>query len=200
MSLEAAIMGFLAEEPRTGYDLKTRCFDDLSASFWNADQAQIYRTLDRLHSARLIACRRQRQVGKPDRKVYRLTAAGEHALATWLASCVPPAVPRDPFLLQLRFSASLTDEAILEKLLSRRAEHQARLEYLRGELLGRVDRAPRPGRQQRLTEASFDAAIARERAVIDWLDDTIEALRGGALPRRETALADADDLSETGPA
>ena len=47
MSLGHAILGFLNREPMTGYDLKTRCFDDDAAHFWTADQAQVYRTLDR---------------------------------------------------------------------------------------------------------------------------------------------------------
>ena len=34
MSLDAAILGFLGERPRSGYDLKTRCFDDAAKDFW----------------------------------------------------------------------------------------------------------------------------------------------------------------------
>jgi len=48
MSLPHAILGFLREQPLTGYALKTQRFDVSVANFWPADQAQIYRTLDRL--------------------------------------------------------------------------------------------------------------------------------------------------------
>ena len=66
MSLDAAILGFLREHPRSGYDLKTRCFDDATKDFWTADQAQIYRTLERLQGAKLLTATRKRQAGKPD--------------------------------------------------------------------------------------------------------------------------------------
>ena len=74
-------MGFLAEQPCSGYDLKTRCFDRTARPFWTADQAQIYRTLDRLQALGHVSSSRKKQVGRPDRKVYRLTASGSEALA-----------------------------------------------------------------------------------------------------------------------
>ena len=80
MSLDAAILGFLGERPRSGYDLKTRCFDGVARDFWTADQAQIYRTLERLQAAKLVRSSRKRQTGKPDRKVYSVTAAGSASL------------------------------------------------------------------------------------------------------------------------
>ena len=44
VSLRAAILGFLAIEPTTGYTLKQR-FDGSVGSFWTATQSQIYREL-----------------------------------------------------------------------------------------------------------------------------------------------------------
>ena len=48
MSLAYAILGLLQQEERTGYDLKTSCFNQTVAHLWSADQAQIYKTLDKL--------------------------------------------------------------------------------------------------------------------------------------------------------
>ena len=39
VSLPHAILGLLAREPMTGYDLKTRWFDRSLRYFWPADQA-----------------------------------------------------------------------------------------------------------------------------------------------------------------
>jgi PadR family transcriptional regulator, regulatory protein AphA len=190
MSLEAAIMGFLAAEPRSGYDLKTRCFDTQAAAFWTADQAQIYRTLDRLQSTRLVTCTRKRQVGRPDRKVYRLTEAGARVFESWIASPSPLAPPRDPFLLHLFFSAALSDDEIVESLVRQRNAHQTRLEELRLEVVSLAEDARLPLRTRLLREAAFDGAIARERASIDWLDDTIDAVRGGRLPAATDPASD----------
>jgi PadR family transcriptional regulator AphA len=195
MSLEAAIMGFLAAEPRSGYDLKTRCFDREAAAFWTADQAQIYRTLERLQSGRLVTCTRSRQVGRPDRKVYRLTEAGARAFESWIGSPSPLAPPRDPFLLQVFFSAALTDHEIVESLSRERSAHQTRLEDLRLEVGSLAQDATLPNRTRLLREAAFDGAIARERASIDWLDDTIEAIEGGRLPAATRPAAPSDRQS-----
>ena len=83
MSLDAAILGFLGERPRSGYDLKTRCFDGAAKDFWTADQAQIYRTLERLQGSKLVTATRKRQAGKPDRKVYSITELGRRTLTAW---------------------------------------------------------------------------------------------------------------------
>lgn len=201
MSLEAAIMGFLAEQPRSGYDLKTRCFDEQAKPFWSADQAQIYRTLDRLRTARMVTCTRQRQLSKPDRKTYRLTVAGAESLRLWLASATPPPSLRDASLMQVRFSAALTDREIVLSLSEQRHAHQSRLEELRRELSLPAEEPLLTERTRTLRAAAIDGAIARERASVDWLDDTIEAIEAGRLPAEERVVAaDSTQLTERGSA
>ena len=182
MSLDAAILGFLSERPRSGYDLKTRCFDVAAKDFWTADQAQIYRTLERLQAGRLVTATRKRQAGKPDRKVYELTGTGRDTLSAWLGSHLPLTPPREHFLLQLYFAADLSDTALLELLTDRRALHQARLDDLRSRAGSSANDTSVSLREIALRDSAFDGAIAIERASIDWLDDSIEGLRGGALP------------------
>ena len=187
MSLEAAILGFLGEKARSGYDLKTRCFDDAARDFWAADQAQIYRTLERLQTAKLVRSSLKRQKGKPDRKTYSLTDTGADALDAWLCSAQPLQTPRDAFLMQLYFATRRSDADIVELLVARRTLHQGRLDDLRTR---GADSARDPSTSLRtvaLRDAAFDGAISVERAVIDWLDDSIEAIRSGVLPRTEDA-------------
>ncbi len=182
VSLDHAILGLLSERPRSGYDLKTRSFDATLRGFWTADQAQIYRTLDRLQEAKLVASTRRRQSGRPDRKVYEITQAGREALGQWLATSHATPPTRDPFLLQLFFSASLTDEELIDVLEAALEEHQSRLDQLHEEAAAV---ASIPGTSQRaavLRQTAFDGAAERERALIEWLADCIRAVREGALP------------------
>lgn len=182
MSLDYAILGFLSEKPGTGYDLKNRCFDTSVASFWTADQAQIYRTLDRLQERRLVSSRVRRQAGRPDRRVYEITPSGRDALWAWLESASPHPAPRDAFALQLYFGAELSDDDLRSLLAERRSSHQQRLERLRSEsaaIAHARDGLTERTRTLRLT--AYDGSIARERASIDWLDDCIHALEQGAL-------------------
>jgi PadR family transcriptional regulator, regulatory protein AphA len=187
MSLEAAILGFLGEQPRSGYDLKTRCFDDAVGDFWTADQAQIYRTLDRLQTANMVSVARKRQSGRPDRKVYSLTDLGRQALTSWMSTPVPLSAPRDSFLLQLYFGASATDGDVTGQLKNRRALHQARLDNLRDHASHAAMSATVSARQATLRNAAFSGAMAVETAAIDWLDDCIEGVESGGLPPAVTA-------------
>lgn len=182
MSLEYAILGFLSERPRTGYDLKTRCFDDTLDGLWPADQAQIYRTLDRLSKAKFIASRRRRQAGKPDQRIYELTPEGRWALDAWLAEPTAPPAVRDPLHLQIYFGHRTPDASLAAVLRAARDQHQARLDSLRSHA-GQLVAAPNEGeRSGVLRQTAFDGAIALERATIDWLDDCIDAVEKGALP------------------
>ena len=185
MSLEHAILGFLSSRARSGYDLKTRCFDNEVKAFWNADQAQIYRTLDRLKAARLVKATRRRQTGKPDRKVYEITTAGRDVFAAWATSAGPLPPVRDAFLLQVYFAGESTDEAILSLLSSRREAHQGRLEELRSRAVALSREHTMAPRVAALRQAAYDGAIATERATIDWLDDILEAVSDGLLPGSE---------------
>lgn len=174
-------MGFLSTEESTGYDLKTRCFDRLASHYWTADQAQIYRTLDRLEQQGLVSSKLQIQRGRPDRNVYRLTEAGRENLDGWLEDHHPAPPNRDPFLIQIAFADHLSDSATLELLSRAREEHQRRLETLRS-AASRLDEGSTDGagRGVMLERMTFDAALAKERATIDWLDDCIDSIRGAA--------------------
>jgi DNA-binding PadR family transcriptional regulator len=185
LSLEHAILGFLDVGPRTGYDLKTRCFDIEARAFWSADQAQIYRTLERLKDLGLVKATRRRQTGKPDRKVFDLTAAGRDSLVGWTVSAAPLSPPRDAFLMQLYFSAAGSDDGIIGLLTQRRASHQDRLESLRSQAIELAQATVLPARVAAMRAVAYDGAMATERATIDWLDDTLEAIREGHLPASE---------------
>ena len=185
MSLEHAILGFLDVRPRSGYDLKTRCFDAEAKAFWSADQAQIYRTLERLRALGFVRATRRRQTGKPDRKVFDITDTGRGALAGWTVTATPLAPPRDAFLMQLYFSAAGSDDAIIGLLTDRRSSHQRRLDSLRADAINLAQNTSLPARVVAMRAAAYDGAMATERATIDWLDDTLEAIRDGQLPARE---------------
>jgi len=182
VSLEHAILGFLSEHPRSGYDLKVRCFDESARPFWTADQAQIYRTLERLQTSKLVGRTRRRSAGRPDRLVYEITAAGDEALAEWLSSAAPLPPSRDAFALQLHFSAGLDDDTLAAVLAQRRALHQDRLDYLRRQSEDLATSGSGSQRAMVLRQTALDGAIARERVAVDWLDQCIEAIERGALP------------------
>jgi PadR family transcriptional regulator AphA len=187
MALEFAILGFLSREAMTGYDLKTRCFDDAAGHLWTADQAQIYRTLGRLHTRGLVRSRLVPQRGRPDRRLYSITERGRTALTAWLREPETPSQVRDPFLLHLFLSPDLPDEEIAGLLHGAREEYQRRLEHLRGPARAELDAwARQTGRTRdaELRRMTLTAGAAAARSAIDWVDDCIDRVRSG-LPARD---------------
>ncbi len=183
MSLDHAILGFLASQPMTGYDLKTRCFDRDAKHLWTADQAQIYRTLERLERSALVVSRLIPQPGRPDRKEFAITSAGKRALKEWLETPHPLPPLRDPLLLQLFFAGALPDDQLLALLETARDGYQRRLEELRRGS-ARVSESSRGTSVRRMT---LDGAMSQTRAAIDWLDDTRERIASG-IPANGDAL------------
>jgi DNA-binding PadR family transcriptional regulator len=124
MSLMHAILGFLSYAPRTGYELKTECFDQSVAHFWPADQSQIYRTLDKMTEQGLTESRLEIQEDRPNRKVYHITEAGRTELTHWLQTFHPLPDHREPFLVQLYFAAELPNTKILALIQQQAEAHQ----------------------------------------------------------------------------
>lgn len=185
MSLEVAILGFLAERPRSGYDLKTRCFAGPISVIWTADQAQIYRTLERLRASGLVTATRRRQSARPDRRIFEITHAGREELAARSAVPQPLTPLRDSFLVGLMFSVDCTDAELLHVLEVRRAEHQAALDRLRQQAAA-VASDETGARAIVLRQTALEGAMTHHRSTIDWLDECIDAVRDGALPGSET--------------
>jgi DNA-binding PadR family transcriptional regulator len=176
MSLAHVILGLLQQQERTGYDLKTECFDQCIAHLWPADQAQIYRTLDKLEAQGWIVCTVQIQHDRPNRKVYQITDAGVAELTQWLQTHQPLPILREPLLVQLHFAAQLPNDAIihlLEQELEARREKLAECEALAASSL----EAPATSREQRMHGLVVELVMRREQTYLNWLNDAIETLR-----------------------
>jgi PadR family transcriptional regulator, regulatory protein AphA len=183
MTLDHAILGFLEREPMTGYDLKTRCFDAAAGHVWTADQAQVYRTLERLSKAGLVRSRVLPQRGKPDRRIFRITSKGRSALLAWLREPQAAAAVRDPLLVRLLMADDLTDAEISQLLERARDEYQARLVTLRAEATAPVPScAATDARAAELYRMTLAAAMSATRTVIDWIDDCAERVSRGLPP------------------
>lgn len=100
MNPSYALLGLLLRGERYGYDLK-QAVDQEFAPFWRIDFAQLYRSLAKMRRNGWIQARVESGIGGPDRKMYRLTAAGRKALKAWLQS---PAESSDEFFVKVRLA------------------------------------------------------------------------------------------------
>ncbi len=106
MSLRHAVLGMLADEPGSGYDLLKR-FERAMASVWPATQSQLYGELGKLETAGMI---RVHAEGPRGRKEYEITDAGLAELRHWLVEVDPGGPPRSAGLLRVYFLGSVSPE------------------------------------------------------------------------------------------
>lgn len=86
---EFAILGLLADGPRSGYDIRKEVQETLS-HFWNESVSHIYPMLRRLHGKGLVSRKTELSEGRPPRHVYFITEEGLAELRGWLAEPIEP--------------------------------------------------------------------------------------------------------------
>ena len=101
MALEHAILVSLMEHSGSGYELARR-FDKSIGFFWRATHQQIYRTLKRMNESGWVDQQTVEQVGRPDKKVYSLSASGRELLRDWVSSPTPLQSLRDDLGVKIR--------------------------------------------------------------------------------------------------
>lgn len=128
MALEHAILVSLAERSASGYELGRR-FDASIGHFWSATHQQIYKVLGRMAEAGLVAVTEIEQSGRPDKKVYSVTADGHAELRRWTAEPTPPERLRSTFAVKLRALPFGDRDAIVDDVRRRRDQHSEKLAY-----------------------------------------------------------------------
>ena len=176
MSLAHVILGLLQQQERTGYDLKNQCFDQCIAHLWQADQAQIYRTLDKLEAQGWIACTVEIQRDRPNRKIYRITEAGAAELTRWLQTHQPLPILREPLLVQLYFAAQLPSETIVDLLEQELEARRKKLAECQAVNVPSLD-DPAASPDQKMHRLVLELVMRREQTYLDWLKDAIETIQ-----------------------
>ena len=128
MSLRHAVLAALLEGDASGYQLAKR-FDVSVANFWSATPQQLYRELEQLEGAGLVAGRVVEQRRRPNKRVFTLTPAGRDELRAFTARPARPTAMRDDLLVKLQ-AVDAGDEAAVRRALA------ARLEQAREKLAG----------------------------------------------------------------
>ena len=172
MSLRHAVLGALADQPRSGYAL-LKHFQQSLAYAWPASHSQIYPELARLLDEGLIE---QAATGPRGSKTYALTEAGLEEIRHWLRSTDPDRRVRSDAALRM-FFLWLLDPAEAESQLE---EERA---YWRGTLdeFERIRAEPTgANRKARTFRIALEGGIRTAEARIEWLDWAIEQVRSPA--------------------
>jgi DNA-binding PadR family transcriptional regulator len=160
----------------TGYDLKNQSFDASVAHFWPADQAQIYRTLDKMAEQGWVESQVEFQEDRPNRKVYSITHDGRAELRRWLLLSQPLPAYREPFLIQLFFAEDLPNDQIIALLETQQQAHQERLDHYQHIPLPSLDQLTQD-RESSLQRLTLELGIRVEQAYLDWLETAMDTVR-----------------------
>ena len=115
MNVKDLCLGALTFGDASGYDLK-KFFETTFSQFCSAGYGSIYPALAELTAAGLVNCRALPQRGKPDRKIYHLTAAGRQAFLRTLQHTLPRHCVKSDFLLALYFAHLLPAKRLAQLL------------------------------------------------------------------------------------
>lgn len=170
---EFAILGLLADESRSGYDIKKEVETRLG-HFWSESYGHIYPMLRRLHERDLVAKELQRQEGRPDRHVYSITEDGRRALEDWFAE--PPAAgrPRNELLLRIFLGRHGKREYLLRDVRQFRERAEGTLAQLRA-VAGRIENEP-PHPDAAFWKIVIDFGLKAFAALAEWSREADVAL------------------------
>jgi DNA-binding PadR family transcriptional regulator len=165
---ECAILGLVARRERSGYDL-LKTIESGVGFFWTPAKSQLYALLPKLVERGLLKARRIEQDKRPDKTLYRITAAGRRALREGLEQA-SPAVDRNPFELRVFFGEHMRAGAVRELVEARLEQQRAHLATLE-EIEPKVD--PQGDLYPYLT---LLAGKENARAAIRWAEQALALL------------------------
>lgn len=169
MSLRHAVLGALADQPRTGYAL-LKHFEQSLAYAWPASHSQIYPELARLLEDGLIE---QTASGPRRSKTYALTGDGVEEIRRWLRETEPDRRVRSDAALRMFFLWLLEPEEAEQQLVREQAYWRGILdefERIRAEPTGENKKA-------RMFRIALEGGISSVEARLAWLESAQAELR-----------------------
>jgi PadR family transcriptional regulator AphA len=141
MSLKYALLGFLAESPRYGYEIKQK-FEGTLGNVWSVSYGQLYPTLRRLSELEWVTKKTAPGKKAAEKNIYSITPKGRKKLDEWLVrplrSCYKV---KDEFTLKFLFFNKLPRETVLDylrgqqrKTVQQKESFQRALDSIRSEL------------------------------------------------------------------
>jgi PadR family transcriptional regulator AphA len=169
ISLRNNVLGLLAQEPMSGYDI-TRLFKDLSWLVGSPSPGSLYPILRTLLKEGLVTVQIVTSADRPARKIYSLTQAGRQELEARLNQPVKPDASVKGFVRQLLLTGAVPSSKLVAHLEQRQAQVAARRADLR-QSLGRLEEDADVGRC-----LTLEYGLALATAELAWLGETLARL------------------------
>ncbi len=121
-----AILGLLAQGPKTGYEIK-QVVEKTISHFWKESYGHIYPTLSQLIAAGQVTRASGDGAEAGRRQRYQITPAGHDALGAWLAAPVESEGTRNELALKLFFGHQTSAAVSRAHLEAHREQHRGML-------------------------------------------------------------------------
>ena len=175
MALTHTILATLGNEAFSGYDLWKK-FTESTSHYWKASQQQVYRELNKLETKGAIALEIVPQEGRPDKKLYRMTAIGREILTAWIAEPSEPMAVREDLLVKVLAGYLVSPEIIIKELKRRQHIHSQKLADYKNterEKYANLSKLPLAEKCRYLT---FRRGIRYETQCVEWCEEAIAML------------------------
>lgn len=180
MDTKTLCLGVLTRGDASGYEIKKAFEDGPFGHIQEIGFGSIYPALAQLLDEQLVSVTRFAQEGRPDKKVYRLTAAGRLALLDALAEPTEPDKVRSDFLFRMMFS-DLLAAGHIEAMIDERATILAAA-------IDRLEQCAAAGFASSGEAFINGYALAIYRAMADYIEENRYQLVGASLlPQRAVA-------------
>lgn len=189
MDVRTLCLAVLTKGEATGYEIKKVFEEGPFAHFQSASFGSIYPALSRLLAEGLVEARAQEQDGRPDKKVYSITEAGNAVVDAALTIDPEPDTFRSDLLFLLYFAARLSDERVNDLIDRRIKLYRTKQAHICTQMTAREATQCNgdPGRE---FVAGFGIAIYAAAA------DYLEANRTSLLERLRAARARTAEAAE----
>lgn len=179
-TLAYALLGLLAREPYSGYDL-AQIMSKRVGFFWQATHGQIYPELVQLEKAGYIKHKKIAQAVRPDKKVFSITRSGKTALRSWVVEPAERAVPRDELVLKAYCLWLASPEAAIALFHEHEQQHAERLNtYLKNRtwLTEQWQKEDRKLDSQWFGSlAAIERGILAEQSYVEWCRWVVEQFK-----------------------
>jgi DNA-binding PadR family transcriptional regulator len=174
---ENALLGMLARYgEHSGYELLKRAEAGVG-HVWSPAKSHVYDVLPRLERGGYARRRVIEQTEKPDKHLWRITAAGRAALRDWIDTIDEDSLEsRGVLLLKLFFGEHGDPKRLVEHL--ERFRDQARRKLV---LLRQIEADTPPSPEAELPLMTLRQGLIGTRAQLRWAEEVLPELRARAL-------------------
>lgn len=178
VSLRYFILGLLAQQPMTGYDIQ-RFLKSLSWLIGNPSSGSLYPILRALPQEGLAIVETIPGLDRPPRKIYTITEVGRQELEAWAGQPAESKAPLKAFVMRLLLAGCFSPAGLAAHLQQRRAQVAAHRHALDA-ALGASQENDKQGQF-----LAMDYGLALAAAELTWLDHTLSELPRQPLPEED---------------